>query len=278
MWSATSDIVPRGAALALSQSAIAFAIASFVSNRACKASSAAVLFASHSGYFGETNSQIKFTCTTPPFSGIICNTSSGTQRGCGSMANALECEKITGARETCNVSRIVSALTCEMSANMPEPVHFSHHAPPEFGQSVMLHAVRRRVGPVDIVPMRQGHVARAHFVKNTQRCRRIFDHVPAFHAQQAGDAPELVYALDIICGPRLFKFLTAADEAQRHIKFAQRLMQRGVGLLRTRIHIDRPVLCSHASFTQPRNICAKSRLNLAHIELRQIAGTGFQQH
>src|SRR6202451_3293282 len=54
-----------------------------------------------------------------------------------------------------------------------EPVHFSHHAPPEFGQSVMLHAVRRRVGPVDIVPMRQGHVARAQFVKNTKRCREF---------------------------------------------------------------------------------------------------------
>src|SRR5262252_3170700 len=41
---------------------------------------------------------MKFTCTTPPFFGSIARTSSGTQRGCGSIANAFECDALHTTR------------------------------------------------------------------------------------------------------------------------------------------------------------------------------------
>jgi hypothetical protein len=68
------------------------------------------------------------------------------------------------------------------------------------------------------------------------------------------------------------------DEAQRHIKLAERFMQRCVRPLRGRLYENRPVLCSNASFAQPRNVSTKSRLNLAHVERCQVTRLGFEQH
>ncbi len=65
------------------------------------------------------NSEMKLTITTPPFFGTRASTSSGTLRGVGESARALECEKMTGASAMSSTSFIVSADTWEMSTSMP---------------------------------------------------------------------------------------------------------------------------------------------------------------
>ena len=119
MWSATSLIVPCGAWFAFSHAEIALVTSASVCRRPWIARNAAVRFSDQAGLCGATKSLMKFTCTTPPLAGIIRSTSSGTPRGCASMAYAFECEKITGAAVTAKASRIVSALTCDRSTNMP---------------------------------------------------------------------------------------------------------------------------------------------------------------
>ena len=62
---------------------------------------------------------MKFTITTPPFLRMRASTASGTLRGLGVRASAVECEKITGASVTSSASFIVSADTCERSTSIP---------------------------------------------------------------------------------------------------------------------------------------------------------------
>ena len=57
--------------------------------------------------------------TTPPFFLTRASMSSGTLRGDGQRAKALEWLAITGAWETRMASAIVAGETCEMSTSMP---------------------------------------------------------------------------------------------------------------------------------------------------------------
>jgi hypothetical protein len=71
----------------------------------------------------------------------------------------------------------------------------------------------------------EGHISGAKFVENSQRCRRIFDHVAAFHAEQAGDASCLVDTLNVIGRACLLEVWLAPNHSQGNIKFAHCLVQ-----------------------------------------------------
>jgi hypothetical protein len=59
------------------------------------------------------------TITTPPFFLTAASMSSGTFRGDGQIAKALEWLAITGAWDTLIASAMVAGETCEMSTSMP---------------------------------------------------------------------------------------------------------------------------------------------------------------
>jgi hypothetical protein len=94
-----------------------------------------------------------------------------------------------------------------------EAVHLSHDAPAQFGQSVMQGAIGRGVCPVDVVPVGKRHIARAEFVEDAQRARRIFNHVAAFDAHQIRDFAGIVNPLDIVGSAGLLEIRLAVDQS-----------------------------------------------------------------
>ena len=144
-----------------------------------------------------------------------------------------------------------------------ETIHLVHHLLAEAAQSVVLGPVRRRISPVDIVPVGKRHVTRAQFVESSQDCRRIFHHVTAFNPEEAGNATGLVDPLDVVGRARLLEPGLAANHAQGHIKFAHRLVQRRVGSLRSRFDEDGPVLPADAAFPEARNVSTQTGLDFA---------------
>ena len=98
---------------------------------------------------------------TPPFCLTSLRISSGTLRGDGQMAKALEWLAIKGASETRRASAIVAGETCEISTSMPEPIHLLDDPFAEGGKAVVLGRVGGGVGPVEGRVVRQRHVTRA---------------------------------------------------------------------------------------------------------------------
>ena len=128
--------------------------------------------------------------------------SSGTLRGTSLTARADECEKITGASRDANrVFHRVRRDVAEVDEHA-EPVHLAHDLFAERRQPVEHRRVGRRVGPRDVLRVRQRHVARAEAVEHAQRAERAVDRVPAFHADERRDLALLEDALDVVGGQR----------------------------------------------------------------------------
>ena len=183
-------------------------------------------------------------------------------------------------RSTRHIQRIAHGVRAHMRQvhEHPQPVHLLHHTLAKLRQSVVFRPIGRGVRPIDVVPVRQRHIARAQSIKITQRRRRILDHMPAFNAKKCGDPSSLVNALDVVGGACLFEVGSIGlNKPQRNIELPHRFMQRSVRLLRGRFHKHRPVLRAYPPFAQTGNVRAQRRLGLAHIKRSQIAGFGFQK-
>ena len=89
----------------------------------------------------------------------------------------------------------------------PEAVHLAHQLFAEIGEPEVLAAIRRRVRPVDVVPVREREITRAERVEHAQRGRRILDHVAALDTHEAGDPAAAANALDVVGGARLLEIL-----------------------------------------------------------------------
>jgi hypothetical protein len=121
----------------------------------------------------------KVTITTPPLAGSSASTSSGTLRGCGLSAKALEWEKMTGARLAAIASFIVAGRHVAEVDEHAEPVHFLHHLDTERAEAAVLGLVGRGVGPFGGLVVGQRHVANAEIVELAKRGHRAADLPPA---------------------------------------------------------------------------------------------------
>ena len=199
MWSAASAIVARGAGLAcVHASSAVFTAAASLGNCLLNRSCSAVCSWFHAATFGDRKPGTNVTITTPPFFGSICRTLSGTLRGTSFTARADECEKITGACETRIASSIVSGDTCERSTSMPSQFISRTTSSPNGDSPLELRRVGRRVGPRDVLRVRERHVARAEPVEHAQRAERAVDRVAALHADERRDLPLLEDPLDVV--------------------------------------------------------------------------------
>ncbi len=119
-----------------------------------------------------------------------------------------------------------------------ESIHFTHKLLAQLRQAIVVGPVGRSIGPIDVVPMGQRHVAGSQFVKNAQGSRGVLNHVAAFDTEEASDTSGSVDPLDVICRSRLLPLGPASNNAQRHVELAKRLMQSGVSSLRGRCNVD----------------------------------------
>jgi hypothetical protein len=158
-----------------------------------------------------------------------------------------------------------------------EAVHLPDQFLADLGQAVVLGPIRGGVGPLDVVPVGQRHVAAAELVEDAQRRRGLLDHVAALDADQRCDPAAPVDPFDVVGRPSQLELRLGADQAERDVEFAQGFVQRRVGPHRRRLDENRPVLRADAALDQARHVRRKGRLDLREIHLRQVSLVGLQQ-
>ena len=202
----------------------------------------------------------KFTITTPPLAGSSLSTSSGTLRPWSISARALEWEKMTGARlAAIDVVHRLGRDVAEVDHHA-EPVHLADDRPAERGEAVMDRIVGRRIRPVVVLRMGEGHVAGAERMELAQRGRRIADLVAALDPDQRGDPPGFLDPADVGRGRgHLEPRRIAGDHPVDDVDLLERHPDRLVALQVGR-DPDRPELRADAALLHPRQVGLEPRL------------------
>ena len=113
--------------------------------------------------------------TTPPFCFTALRMSSGTLRGDGQRAKALEWLAMTGAAETRKASAIVAGETCEMSTSMPSRFISLTTRSPKGVRAVVLGVSVAASAQSSVVLWVKRHVARAEYVECTELGEAVLD-------------------------------------------------------------------------------------------------------
>ena len=152
-----------------------------------------------------------------------------------------------------------------------QPVHLAHHLLAERRQPTQHRLVGGRVGPGDVLAVRERHVTRAQRVHHAQRRQRRVDRVAAFHADHRADLAGLEGALHVVGRTGQHECVGVfRDHAVDDVDLFERRAHRLFALHRRR-HIDRPELPADATRTQARDIGHQRRLGLADIQDVEVA-------
>ena len=121
------------------------------------------------------------------------------------------------------------------------------------------------VGPVVVSGVSQRHVARAGAVQLAQHGQRIANRVPAFDADQRGNAPSAMDAHQVgSSGGHLEGVGIQLGQAVHHVDLLEhRLDRRRSGEVRG--HVDRPELPADAAAPQPWDVSVERRQQAAGV-------------
>jgi hypothetical protein len=150
-----------------------------------------------------------------------------------------------------------------------QPVHLPHDLASKLGESVVTGGVERGIGPVESDVVGERHVPRTEIVIGSEGAQRVFDGVPALHAQQRPHAPTLEAAFDIIrrqC--QLQPVRVTRNDTARDVELLQLHLGEAAVLDLAR-EIDGPELSTHKPFLQPVEISVAFR-GFAQVVPRHI--------
>jgi hypothetical protein len=185
----------------------------------------------------------------------------------------LEWEKMTGARVAAIESRIVLGETWLRSTIMPIRFISRTIALPNAGEAVMDGIVGRRIGPVVVLRVGEGHVAGAERMELAKRGGRVADLVAAFDPDQRRDPPGFLDAADVGGGRRhLQPPRIAGDHPVDDIDLLESHPDRLVALQRGR-DPHRPELRPDPALPHPRQIGLEPALQPGRIgiEVERLA-------
>ncbi len=181
------------------------------------------------------------------------------------MPRAEEWEKITGAAEASMASCIVFGATWGEIDQHAEAIHLADHGLAERRQAVVGRIGRRGIGPVVVLGVGEGHVARAGVVELTQHGHRVVDRMPPFDADQRRDLPGLVNADHIVRGERQRQRVGIERiEPMHDVDLFERRLH-GIGPFHRGGHVDRPELAAHVTLTQSGDVGVQRILELRLI-------------
>ena len=155
-----------------------------------------------------------------------------------------------------------------------QPVHLPHHLLAELGQPVVLGIVGRRIAPLRVLAVGEGHVESPEVVGRPQDRERVLDRVTALHADERGDPARAMDADDVVGGVGDLQVRGIGG----HETFDEvDLLDHGAGITGAAAadgnrDVDGPELRAHPALAKPRQIRLHGGIERREVtrELHQV--------